>query len=604
LWFSRINLALLIEVPEGVPMRFKSIAAFVILCCVVSTGQEKAPAAPATKATSISGTVTRADTHLPLKNVQVTIMGRSEGSSDVDDEIESAQGYQSSIHTDEKGHFEFADVAPGTYYLRAAHTGMVMKGSQPGNAQLIKLQAGQSQSLSLIMLPGGAITGRVLNEEGEPMQNVAVAAMRYAYTIGGLRLADAKSATSDDKGEYRLFGLKPGSYLLMADTTRGAYEDGNVAMALGTHQRAGAAKQDQKIYAPTYYQNESSPEQASPIVLKPGEETQANFALVRVSGHHISGKLSGVPTPKPGDKPEQSRCFVMARRAGSPFPVAYALVVDKDSSFDLGPIVPGKYTITAMQPQSEGTVTGSKEVVVSSTDVTGVNLSLHTGSTQIRGVIRAEGDAKLDYSKLYVVLMPAGDSETPSEPAEVADGFGNGSGYAQVGKDGSFKLDVEPSTKPYQVVLSARGAGLEDWFTSKILFAGKDVVESGLKVTDGEQRTMEVIVSDKGAMLEGTILDGEKKPFPNAQVIAVPSDPKLRKRYALLQQTTADQLGHFKLRGVRPGEYVVLSLEDAEEQPFMEDGFLKKNSAQAQTVKAEAGVKQKLELQIILSDAQ
>jgi len=292
----------------------------------------------------------------------------------------------------------------------------------------------------------------------------------------------------------------------------------------------------------------------------------------------------------------------MARRPGSPFPVAYALVVDKDSSFDLGPIVPGKYTITAMQPESEGTVTGSRDVVVSSTDVTGVNLSLHAGSTQIRGVIRAEGDAKVDYSKLFVVLMPSADTDL--ESADIVEGFGNGARSAEVGKDGSFKLDVEPSTKPYQVVLSARSSGLEDWFTSKILFAGKDVVESGLKVTDGEQRTMEVIVSDKGAMFEGTVLDGEKKPFPNAQVIAVPSDPKLRKRYALLQQTTADQQGHFKLRGVRPGEYIAFALEDPQEQPFIEDHFLKQNSAQVQTVKAEAGANQKLELQVIPSEAQ
>jgi hypothetical protein len=114
-------------------------------------------------------------------------------------------------------------------------------------------------------------------------------------------------------------------------------------------------------------------------------------------------------------------------------------------------------------------------------------------------VIRAEGDSKLDYSKLFVVLMPAPD--TDPESVDIVDGFGNGSGYAEVGKDGSFKLDAEPSVKTYQVVLSARGAGLEDWFASKILFAGKDVVESGLKITDAEQRTMEVIVSDKGALL-------------------------------------------------------------------------------------------------------
>jgi protocatechuate 3,4-dioxygenase beta subunit len=583
-------------------MRLKSTTLFVILCCAVSPGQEKGPVPPGTKAASISGTVTRADTHLPLKNAQVTIMGRGESASeagDVDDE--SFQGYQSSTNTDEKGHFEFADLAAGTYFLRAAHTGMVMKGPQSGGTQLIRLQAGQSQNLSLIMLPGGAITGRVLNEEGEPMQNVSVTAMHYVYTVAGRHLTEAKRATSDDKGEYRLFSLRPGSYLLMADTTRSSFEEGGVAMALGTHQRAGAAKkQDEKIYAPTYFQNESSPEQATRILLKPGDETQADFTLARVAGHHVSGKVSGLIVPKAADKPEQFKSFVMARRPGSPFPVAYALVVDKDSTFDLGPIAPGKYTLSAMQPEAEGTVTGSKDVVVSSTDVTGINISLHAGTTNIRGVIRAEGDSKLDYSKLFVVSMPFTDPES----ADTLEAYGGSSGSAEVAKDGSFKLDVEPSGKLYQLVLAARSSGLEDWFTSKVLFGGKDVMESGLKIADAEQRTVEVIVSDKGATIEGTVLGGEKKPFPNAEVIALPYDPKLRKSYALLQKTTADQQGHFKLRGVRPGEYIAFALEDPQERPFTEDTFLKQNSAQVQTVKAEAGSKQKLELQVIPSEVQ
>jgi hypothetical protein len=113
-------------------MHWKQTIAFLILSCGLVAGQQTAPAVAQTnvqtKAASISGTVTRSDTHLPLKNVQVNIAGRGEGSSDAadaGDEIESAQGYQSSTNTDEKGPFEFADVAPGTYYLRAAHTGMV-----------------------------------------------------------------------------------------------------------------------------------------------------------------------------------------------------------------------------------------------------------------------------------------------------------------------------------------------------------------------------------------------------------------------------------------------------------------------------------------------
>jgi len=253
-------------------MHWKSLAAFVILCCGLCVGQQTAPASPQAKSktAAISGTVTRADTHLPLKNVQVIVMGRPESAPASDGDDAGTQTYQSSANTDEKGHFEFADLAPGIYSVRAMHTGMVLKGAEQLNGVLVYLQAGEPQNLILMMVPGGAITGRVLNEEGEPMQNVSVAALRYVYTIAGRHLTEAKKATSDDKGEYRLFGLKPGSYLLLADTAPN-FENGDVTgITIGTSRPAGAAKKEQKVYAPTYYQNEGSPDRAAPIVLETG----------------------------------------------------------------------------------------------------------------------------------------------------------------------------------------------------------------------------------------------------------------------------------------------------------------------------------------------
>jgi uncharacterized GH25 family protein len=588
-------------------MHWKRTVAFLILSCGLLTGQQAAPAIVQTKTATISGTVTRSDTHLPLKNAQVIVMGRGEGAPDSADGDEAgSQVYQSSASTDEKGHFEFADLAPGIYHVRAAHTGMVMKGAEPFNSVLVKLQAGQPQNLDLIMLSGGAITGRVLNEEGEPMQNVSVAALRYVYTVAGRRLTQAKRATSDDNGEYRLFSLKPGSYLLLADTSRPSYEEGgtNTNIAIGTSTGAGTAKKEQKIYPATYYQNESSLDQALPIVLKPGDETQANFALVRVTAHHITGKVSGITPPKPSDKPEELRCFVTANRHGSQFPVAFT-AIGKDSSFDIGPVAPGKYRISAVEQESDRAFSGSKEVVVTSADVIDLTIPLATGSRQISGVIRAESDTKIDYSKLFVVLLPAGVTDGSSESTDILEGLqSDESGTSEVGKDGSFKIDMSPSTKLYQLVLSARGAGLEDWFTSKVVVAGKDVLVSGFRITESEPRTLEVVVSDKGGTIEGTALDAEKKPFPNAEIIAVPSDPKLRKRMDLIQKTTADQQGHFKLRGVRPGEYIAMALEEASEQPFLEDRFLTQKSAQVQTVKAEAAGKQKIDLSVIRADSQ
>ena len=319
-------------------MHWKFRVAFALLCSVLCAGQEKKIDAHEPDVAAISGTVARADTHLPLKNVQLTIMGRAVGASASADaeELESGQVYQSSANTDDKGHFEIANLPPGIYYVRAAHAGMVLKGAHLGEGMLVNLQAGQSQNLSLLMLPGCAITGRVLNEEGEPMQKVSVTAMRYVYTIAGRHLTQASSATSDDKDEYRLFGLKPGSYVLMADTARGSFEDGSLNIAIGTRAGAASAKENQKVYAATYYQNESSPEQATPIVLKPGDEAQANFAFVRVTAHHISGKVSGYAMPKPADKPEEHRRFVTVVRAGSPIPAGWAVADAKDHSRSAG----------------------------------------------------------------------------------------------------------------------------------------------------------------------------------------------------------------------------------------------------------------------------
>jgi hypothetical protein len=591
-------------------MQWKLKACFVIVCCVLSNAQEKASDSHVAKTAAISGTVTSSDTHLPLKNVQIAAFrGAKPGASADSDEVEdeSAADRQFSTKTDEKGNFELPSLAPGTYYVKAAYPGMVMKGGRSAERMLLNLESGQQQKLSLTMLPAAVITGRVLNEEGEPMQHVAVGAMRYVYTIHGRHLASTGSpVATDDKGEYRLFGLQPGSYIIAADPARQALTDG-AGFATNTTPGAASAKPNMTVYVATYYPNEISPAQATPIVLKAGDETQANFSLTRVPAHSISGTITGLSTPKAGDNEEEKHYrFVMAMKEGSPSPAGMT-PVSKDSSFKIGAVPAGKYKIVAMEAGSESGSYGYKEVTVSATDVTGVVISVNSaGTSHITGVVRAESEAKLDYSKLYVVLAPFSGEQTESPDATDAYAFvyRSGGGYAEVKKDGSFKLDVAPSPSPYQVLLSAQGGGFEDWFTSKVLIGGKDVLDSGFKAGEAQRGAMEIIISNKGGALEGNVLDAQQKPFSNAEIIALPADPKLRRRYDLLQQTVADQQGHFKIRGMRPGEYIVLALENSQSQPFTTEPFLKANSGKVQTVKLEEGAKQKVELLVIPAEAQ
>jgi hypothetical protein len=244
-------------------MRYKLGFIFAIFFAAFCTCQEIKPAAAQTdpaqtvttqSAVEISGTVLQSDMQSPLKNVQVSATRGARPEASDESEDGSAADRKFSTKTDEKGHFEFADLLPGTYYVRASHVGMVMKSPLGREGMLVTLEAGKPQTLNLVMLPAAVITGRVLNEDGEPMQHVEVGALRYIYTIRGRTLAPTGSnAETDDKGEYRLFGLQPGSYLIAGDPRRGGGFGEDTGVAISAMPGGGPAKANSTVYVATYY---------------------------------------------------------------------------------------------------------------------------------------------------------------------------------------------------------------------------------------------------------------------------------------------------------------------------------------------------------------
>jgi protocatechuate 3,4-dioxygenase beta subunit len=579
---------------------------FSILFSAVCLSQQVKTDSNSQKTASISGTVLQASTRAPLKNVEVALVHSPDASENED---ESSTAPESTAKTDDKGHFEFSKLAPGPYFVRASRAGMVLKSHQWQEGVLVNLEAGKSQTLDLLMLPTAIITGQVLNEEGEPMQHVSVMAMRYTYTTTGRQLAQAATASSDDEGRFRLFGLQPGSYLVTANPTEGAFDGGAMAadgggmMALAdTPNSAAPSKKNQTVYTTTYYPNERSPENATPIVVKAGDSGQANFTLARVRAFSVSGTVAGMPAAKSEDDNQslQNIRMVMAVREGSSMPAGMT-VAAKDSTFRFRSLTAGRYKLVAMGMGAGGGANsaGSADIVVESSDVTGVVIGAQSSLREITGQVRAEGNSKPDFSKLYIVVAPEADPERGVDFSSMAGFFGGINGFAQVKNDGSFKVNLSPSAKPYNVALTAHESGLEDWYTRKVLFGGKDVLESGFKPAEGQAGPLEILISNKGSGIEGTVLDKDEKPFPGADVVAFPADPKLRRHSDLVQSATADQQGHFRMRGLRPGEYIVFALEDSREQPFTTELFQKTNSGKIQTVKLEAAPKQQVQLEVI-----
>src|SRR5437773_4824117 len=123
--------------------------------------------------------------------------------------------------TDENGIFDFTELPAGRYTLTVSKSGFISLsyGQRRPLQAGTPLQLGDGQQLKGVdfQLPrGSAIAGRVLDEDGDAMPGVAVRVMRYQYQQGERRLTPAGSAQTDDRGQFRVWGLLPGDYYVSA----------------------------------------------------------------------------------------------------------------------------------------------------------------------------------------------------------------------------------------------------------------------------------------------------------------------------------------------------------------------------------------------------
>jgi hypothetical protein len=115
------------------------------------------------------------------------------------------------VEADARGHFKTDAVPAGTYRVFAEHDDY-MRGSR---AEPLSIRAGEAvPAMSIALTPTAVIAGRISNETGEPAVKVYVRA--YRVTPAGPSADVSAEARTNDLGEYRLFGLEPGAYIVTA----------------------------------------------------------------------------------------------------------------------------------------------------------------------------------------------------------------------------------------------------------------------------------------------------------------------------------------------------------------------------------------------------
>src|SRR5579864_63610 len=129
------------------------------------------------------------------------------------------EGQRYSTTTGSGGSFAMQDIEPGKYQLtvmKGGYARMQYGARNPGHpGTTLSFDPGQQmRDLVVRLMPQAVITGRVLDEDGEPVPQISLQLFRYEYSHGKRQQQVSDYAMTNDLGEYRLFDLAPGRYFL------------------------------------------------------------------------------------------------------------------------------------------------------------------------------------------------------------------------------------------------------------------------------------------------------------------------------------------------------------------------------------------------------
>ncbi len=546
-----------------------------LLLAVQAAGQTPAPAEPAPTDTLIAGSVVDAVTGQPLKKAWVTLLPvggprlRAEAIT---------------VSTDADGRFAFQGVRPGQYLLEAGRTGYVRQryGEQPEKALPERLTVTADTHLTGVvfrLVPAGVISGRVLDEDGEPMPWVLVQAVRVAYSsAGGRREEIAGQATTNDLGEYRIFGLPPGRYLVRTSYRPGVETVGPRMLV----QRSQPQSSRMAYPAALFYPGAASPAQATAVKVHGGQETPGiDFTMLPARAYRITGDVSLGATA--GPEGARQPVSVSLQQEGADFSDPFShfqTFVLPGESFEISGVLPGSYVLWALQLRSGGPWVARLPVAVGDGDLTGLRLVLQPGQPVAGRVVSEEGSVGL-LAGLHVTLEPD-------------DGRPFGRSTATVGPDGSFVL---PNVGPgrFRVVLT----GLpEDAYLKAARLGMRDVLLKPVEFDSGSgSETLTLVVSLRGARVSGLVRDDRGQPVAGATVVLVPEEG-LRAEAQLYRVAQSDTAGAFMLRGIRPGRYTALAWQEVENGAWLDPDFLRPYLDRGISIELSEGEQKAIELTV------
>jgi len=473
-----------------------------------------------------------------------------------------------STSTDAGGRFQLKGLDPGRYRLWVMRNGFVSQEygqKAPGDAgATLTLRPGQDlKDLLFRLIPSAVISGRVIDEDGEPVPRAQVNALHQVYSDGKRQLVPQTTAATDDLGEYRLFELPPGRYFVRAVYRRTrSLSQTSIQLPEGESTEHG--------YPPTYYPSSPELSKAVTLTVKAGEEIPSTEITLRpVSTFTIRGRVYNMISKR------SSGDVILELEPRSSefrwnFSAAAANVRSQDGTFELHNVLPGSYDLIAQWSDETKVYEAHQTVEVGNADVDGVALTIAPG-VPISGRLQWDGPPSLSNRGELNIYLQA---------AESGRGYGNS---AQVTAESFLLKDVPEGT--YR--LSVFGQS-QDCFLKSVRFGGIEALEDGFTVRRGVDAALEVTISSRGARIQGTATDADNLPAAGVWVVLMPDEPR-RNQFWRYKSATTDQYGHFDLRGIAPGNYKLFSWEKVERGEWEDPDFVKPFEEKGERITVQEG---------------
>jgi carboxypeptidase family protein len=525
------------------------------------------PARPEDKC-SIEGQVVNAQTGDPLKKARVRLYSN-----------DGRQNNNYSAVTDGGGHFIIQAIDPGSYMLFAERNGFTQsqygaRGTSRGPALLPLSPGERMRDVNFRLVPHGVIAGRVLDEDGEPVEHAQVSVTRYAR--GRPQLAQAGAGQTDDLGEYRVFGLEAGKYYLSA-----TYYQRNMMAA---QDRTPGDVPDEG-YAPTFYPGTNDPAAAVAIDVVPGAQLRGvDITLLKTRTWRIRGKvIHGL-----GERlslPVYLMLLPREKAGMGYYPRATTQVRNADGTFELRGITPGAYTLMAYCWDEGKEYVARQSVDVGNNNVDNTSLLLAAG-LDLKGSVRVDGPSSPALGSLQVSL------------ASQEMMFRMGMQGAKVGDDGSFSLKDVPAA-----VYTINVNGMPETFYIKSARMGDaDGLEAGLDLTRGDTGMLEILLSPNGGQVDGSVVDSKQAAVSNAALVLAP-EGRRREQRSFFKMANADAQGHFTIKGIAPGDYKLFAWAQIDDPDYQDPEFLKPYENQGEAVTIRENSRESVQLKLMEPDS-